>query len=62
VPPAIDAGPESASFSFSPIAASASALVTSLQASISPELLEDDDEVAGAALELVVGEAALLEG
>jgi hypothetical protein len=61
VPPAIDAGPASGSFSFSPITASASALVTSLQASISPELL--DDELVGAALLLLpAGEAALLAG
>jgi hypothetical protein len=60
VPPAIDAGPESGSFSFSPITASASALVTSLQASISPELLAVELEVE--ALELAAGEAALLEG
>src|ERR1051326_6725601 len=32
LPPCIEAGPESGSFSFSPITASASALVTSLQA------------------------------
>lgn len=60
VPPAIEAGPESGSFSFSPITASASAFVTSLQASISPELLAVELEVE--ALELVAGEAALLEG
>src|SRR6185437_2718404 len=60
VPPAIDAGPESGSFSFSPNTASASALVTSLQASISPELLAVELEVE--ALELAAGEAALLEG
>jgi hypothetical protein len=60
VPPAVDAGPESGSFSFSPITVSASALVTSLQASTSPELL--DDELAGAALLLPSAEAALPVG
>jgi len=39
VPPAMDAGPESASFSFSPSTCSASALVTSLHASSSLGLL-----------------------
>jgi hypothetical protein len=37
VPPAVDAGPESGSFNFSPITCSASALVTSLHASSSVE-------------------------
>jgi hypothetical protein len=37
VPPWVEAGPESASFSFSPITCSASALVTRVHASISPD-------------------------
>lgn len=37
LPPTVDAGPESGSFSFSPNASSTSALVTSLHASISFE-------------------------
>src|ERR1700727_1897107 len=49
VPPCIDAGPASGSFSFSPITCSASALVTSLQASNSAEAPDAGVEVAGLA-------------
>jgi len=49
LPPCIEAGPELGSFSFSPITASASALVTSLQAKSSALLALD---VAGVALAL----------
>src|SRR5262249_30898501 len=66
VPPAIDAGPESGSFSFSPITSSASAFVTSLHASISPALLLAlvplPAGVAAAAGELVGEDAAFPAG